>query len=220
MKGSHVVAIVAMGAGGLYLLSRWNVSRGGAPLLPDFGLGLNAPNAASSGDLGSGGIVPTNYGYRTNANFPTTIAAPNRAPSPVLGAVSGVGATGIAAGVGLVGAAAVATAGIAAGVGLLAWGIADKGWFRGGEEGVKVNPARDRFLAQFASYDYMRDNSNPPGFYGLSSVLTILGRHELFDALTRVTTMGSFTTIINDIQSALSTATAAQLAQAKAMSRY
>jgi len=39
--------------------------------------------------------------------------------------------------------------GIAAGVGLLVYGITEKGWFRGGEEGVKVNPARDDFFGQF-----------------------------------------------------------------------
>lgn len=38
-----------------------------------------------------------------------------------------------------------ALTGYAAAGALLYWGIAKKGWFRGGEEGVYVNPARDDF---------------------------------------------------------------------------
>lgn len=40
-------------------------------------------------------------------------------------------------------------AGIAA-ASVLTWGITKKGWFRGGEEGVQVNPRRDKFQMQFA----------------------------------------------------------------------
>ena len=38
------------------------------------------------------------------------------------------------------------TAGIGAAVGVLAWAIGSKGLFRGGEEALYVNPARDRYI--------------------------------------------------------------------------
>jgi hypothetical protein len=46
-------------------------------------------------------------------------------------------------------AGAVATAGISAAVGLVVWAISKKGLFRGGEEALYVNPARDHYLLQF-----------------------------------------------------------------------
>jgi hypothetical protein len=67
---------------------------------------------------------------------------------------SGMGGTA-----GLVGA-------IAAGVGLLTYFIVDRGLFRGGEEGVKTNPARDRFFQQFIDWCA----ANVPGWaYGTGS---------------------------------------------------
>lgn len=218
MKGSHAVALVALGGGVLYFLSRNNVVFAAA--LPG-GNGGGYPYDPASGVGDNGGASQPLYtGYQRTApgNMPSPSSASN---SPLPGAAVSVGGAGIAAAAGLGTVASIATAGIAAGVGLIAWGIMDKGWFRGGEEGVQVNPARDRFLAQFGPYDYMRDNSNPPGFYGLSNILTILGVHDrLFPELTNAHTMAAFTQATTDILAALSTATAAQLAQAKAMSKF
>lgn len=44
------------------------------------------------------------------------------------------------------------TIGIAGTAALLSWGIGKKGWFRGGEEALQVNPKRDQFLAQFGGH--------------------------------------------------------------------
>ena len=55
-------------------------------------------------------------------------------------------AGGIAATAGVAASTALLITGIGAAAGLLVWGIAKKGWFMGGEEGIRVNPARDEFL--------------------------------------------------------------------------
>jgi hypothetical protein len=56
--------------------------------------------------------------------------------------------------------------GLIAGVGLLTYAIVDRGLFRGGEEGVKTNPARDRFFQQFIDWCAR----NVPGWqYGTTS---------------------------------------------------
>ena len=65
-----------------------------------------------------------------------------------IGSTVGAAGTGaaIAAKAGIVGSTALLATGIAAAGALLFWGISQKGWFRGGEEGIRVNPARDQFL--------------------------------------------------------------------------
>jgi hypothetical protein len=79
----------------------------------------------------------------------------------------------------------------AAGAGLLGLGIWKKGWFRGGEEGTKVNPARDAFLKQFG------------GFQSLASLLTSVtgepGGGRLFDALKSADTMAEFNAATSNI---------------------
>lgn len=219
MKGNHA-ALVAVGVGavGLYLVRAGRVSAAGLPAGATAGVG-GFPYAPTPDSLYAG------YG---GASGPRTTVAGNvsaipgrpTGPSAPIGALTGVGTTAAAAGIGLTSAAAVATAGIAAGGALLAWGIVEKGWFRGGEEGVKVNPARDAYLSSFAQYDYMRDASNPPGFYGLANILAILGRHELFDTLNHADTMAEFSAAVNDIASALARATQEQIAQAKSAAKY
>lgn len=62
------------------------------------------------------------------------------------GAVGG-GSAGTAAGLG--GAATAGAIGGAAALPILAWGFSEKGWLRGGEEGVKTNPQRDKYLDYF-----------------------------------------------------------------------
>ena len=61
------------------------------------------------------------------------------------GSVVGAGALAGAIGPGSV-ALGAATAGIGAGVAALYWAISSKGLFRGGEEALVVNPARDRYI--------------------------------------------------------------------------
>lgn len=60
-------------------------------------------------------------------------------------AASGAAAGG--AGIGLAGALAIT--GVAAGAAILAWAIIAKGLFRGGEEALKVSPARDEYFNAF-----------------------------------------------------------------------
>jgi len=56
--------------------------------------------------------------------------------------------------------------GLIAGAGFLTYAIVNLGLFRGGEEGVKTNPARDRFFQQFISWCA----ANVPGWsYGTGS---------------------------------------------------
>jgi len=131
---------------------------GGAPLtaeqLAGIQLDRSAPAPAPAPPGGSGGSV---------------VGAIGGTVTSIAGAAAGAGAGALAIGL---------TAGVAAVGVILAWGVLRQGWFRGGEEGVVVNPARDQFLANFAALDYMRDGRNPPGFYGLAWLLTNLGQGD------------------------------------------
>jgi hypothetical protein len=125
---------------------------------------------------------------------------PNAGGALTAGLTAGVGGTaagGAAAG----GAGFGATMGalatnpftIAAAGGLaLGLGIWKKGWLRGGEEGIAVNPARDRFLRQFGP----PGTGEGSGFHTLASLLTQLtgqpGGGNLFSALTSADTMKEF----------------------------
>jgi len=60
---------------------------------------------------------------------------------------AGAGAAGAAGGIST--AAALTAAGVAAGAAVLAWAIIAKGLFRGGEEALRVNPARDAWFQYF-----------------------------------------------------------------------
>jgi hypothetical protein len=84
----------------------------------------------------------------------------------------GTSMAGAAAGLGATAAAATGVGAIAA---VLAWGIAQQGWFRGGEEALHVNPARDEFFAQFARLDPQAGGS---GFRGLAWLLHELGLQD------------------------------------------
>lgn len=201
MKGSHVVALVVVGGGAFYLLSRYNVASA-APLSP--GSGVDAFGNPVVGPYANGAPVYTGYPTGTNANMPARQAPPNN--QPIAGAAVSVGGAALSAAAGIGSAAAIATAGIAAGVGLLAWGIMDKGWFRGGEEGITVNPNRDEFLSQFSNFDYYRDNANPPGFYGLNLILVTAfpdRQAALQSALSQAHTEATFQVAANNIAAAV-----------------
>jgi hypothetical protein len=123
--------------------------------------------------------------------------APGAAQSLVGGCASG--ATAGAAG-GPIGS------GVGCAVGFVGSGIANLGWFRGGEEGVQVNPARDAFQLQFASLDANVPGANGSGFYGLHWLLVNLDRTRgqvLFDALQRSDTMTAYNAAVRDIQAFL-----------------
>lgn len=85
-----------------------------------------------------GGILPS-------SQLPTGgLMGPPQAPVPTAPTTRASGMGGGAQG-GIIGA-------VTAAAGLLVWAIVDKGLFRGGEEGVKVNPGRDAFFQQFINW--------------------------------------------------------------------
>lgn len=124
------------------------------------------------------------------------------------GAAAGGGAAGTAGAVGTgigVGSTIALTGGIAAGA-LLAWGIWKKGLFRGGEESLKVNPARDVFLQQFGGAGTGPDS----GFRHLADQLFGLDKNEaLFKALTDASSMKEFDAAVAAIATRLDEAAAA-----------
>lgn len=136
-------------------------------------------------------------------------AAPGGGPrgGSAIGAIGGTVTSAVSAAAGA-GASAMAI-GLATGVGavaaVVAWGVIKQGWFRGGQEGVVVNPARDQFLAQFAVLDPSRDRSNPPGFYGLAWLLEALspgnGTGGAFAQLTGAHTKAQLESAVGTIQS-------------------
>lgn len=70
-------------------------------------------------------------------------------------AIPGIVATGALGSLALTGYGAAAA--------LLIWGITRKGWFRGGEEGIAVNPARDDFTDVWVCVFVGHPKMIPPG---------------------------------------------------------
>lgn len=83
------------------------------------------------------------------------IAATTGAAGTALGVTSGLVSGGAIAA-----STALLATGIAAAAGLLVWGIVQKGWFRGGEEGIVVNPARDQFIQVWIDVYYPGQGSS------------------------------------------------------------
>lgn len=122
---------------------------------------LGSPYAANQGGLLGGlsrppldyvQVAPGVYQPVTASGAPAgpqTSAVPTGARIVQAAGGAGMAIGAAAAAPGALSAAAIAIPIIGAGVGLLTWGIMDKGWFRGGEVGISVNPRRDRFLLQF-----------------------------------------------------------------------
>lgn len=138
MNPRTAVAWLLLGGVGLYLL--WRTTRGSQGEFSD-ALSIFDPIFGSP----SGPSIGTNGPGNVPGSRPT---AASSLPTAAIGSGAAVGST--IAGVGGIsaGAAIAITAG-AAGAALLAWGIIAKGWFRGGEEALEVNPARDDFVATF-----------------------------------------------------------------------
>lgn len=77
-----------------------------------------------------------------------------------------------------------ATWAIGAGV-LLGWGIGKKGLFRGGEEALKVNPRRDKFVGQFGP------SGTGPGS-GLATMASVVRHEAMVRALLRADTENDY----------------------------
>lgn len=164
-------------------------------------LGLQLPALPA----GARGVQP--LGLYGNPDPGAVVAPPGGGTtSSGVGAVGGVATTAIGAlaGAGLGAGALLAATGIGAAAAIIAWGVIKQGWFRGGQEGVVVNPARDQFLAQFAPLDVLRDGRNPPGFYGLAWMLEQLaagqGTGGAFAALTGAHTKAQLEAAVSTVQ--------------------
>jgi hypothetical protein len=152
---------------------------------------------------------PSPLGMTTDAQD-RLVTLQNAGPS--FGSVAGkLGTTaGTAVGIAAIGPGSVALAGLTAGIGgavaLLSWAIMSKGLFRGGEVGVLVNPARDRFLSQFGPGGTDPQTS---GFGRLAAALSEItgepdGSHY-FKALIGATTKEQLIAATQDIQGVLAT---------------
>lgn len=145
MDGRQLAAIGILGAGAWWLWSRSTGTLQAATLPP--GTVYGGQQAA----LPMVGYVSPQQAAMAAQRSPQgqqLALPPGQGGAVATQAALGVGtgvATAAIAGSSLV--AGALTAGIGAVVTLFAWGIGEKGWFRGGEEGVKVNPARDQLLA-------------------------------------------------------------------------
>lgn len=111
------------------------------------GAGTTAGSVAG-GASGIGGGTAAGGGLINFGGSGLTAGLSQGAPAAITsgGVSSGLGG-GTAAGLG--GAATAGAAGGAAALPILAWGFSEKGWLRGGEEGVKTNPQRDKYLDYF-----------------------------------------------------------------------
>jgi hypothetical protein len=159
------VAVIVLG--GAYYLTRRNPTTGRSladDVLQGLGVGPGTARPAgysSASPYSSGASVGSSSTPAATANRTATYAAAGASIAAstlpaILGgsaaagggaAAAGGSAAGAGAGIGLAGALTIT--GVAAGAAILAWGIIEKGWFRGGEEALKVNPARDTYLQAY-----------------------------------------------------------------------
>jgi hypothetical protein len=158
MKAGKVIAIAALALGAAYVL-------GYDPL----GLFRALSDALTPAE------------ERLRAAVEGITRAQGRAADPTRSTGAGVsGAVGIAGGVAsaaagagiATGAALALTAGIAAGAAILVWGIVKRGWFRGGEEALLVNPARDEVIDVTATIPFA--HIEVPGFRTWPQVRAIM----------------------------------------------
>lgn len=158
MSGGRDAAIVVLLGAGAWYLTKRNPSTGlsladeilgasaGGPRLAFTPTGASAPGATATSSGPSGSQKTLAY-VGTAATAAAAILPAIGIGGAAGGASAGGAAAGAGAGIGL--GAALAATGIAAGAAILAWGIIQKGWFRGGEEALKVSPARDEYLQEF-----------------------------------------------------------------------
>lgn len=185
------LALAILLGGAVWLYTRQHGSGSGFPLFPSqrapYGIDPRTgyPIAYDLGALHGGAQAVPGPGYmpwpyppqlppgNANPNPPQPSARPGSVGVPVPVQV-GIGAGTTIAGAAVAGTLStglLAATGIGAAGAILAWAIGAKGLFRGGEEGIYVNPARDAFLANFAELDAWRDTRNPHGFSGLAALM-------------------------------------------------
>lgn len=133
MSGPKIVALAVLALGAAYVL-------GYNPL----GLFTQLEQALSPFEQTLRNAA-SNLGARSE-EFAATEPTRSGSGGYALTAGAATTAAGIAATAGAGLFAAALTAGIAAGAAILVWGIAKRGWFRGGEEALYVNPARDELI--------------------------------------------------------------------------
>lgn len=189
---------------------------------------LIAPSQPTSPGF-SGGVVPMGgvVGGPSPSKATTIIGASTAAATAILpsvlggstvaaGAGGGAAAAGAGAGIGLAGTLAIT--GAIGGAAILAFGILHEGWFRGGEEGIKVNPARDAFfdaIIRSSSYATVPTYGKTP-VPGAQSIQDV--RYNAFlemarkarvpegeidrilTAVYKATTMQGFEQAVNDVQ--------------------
>lgn len=137
---ADLIAFVALAAGAYYLLTGHNpldlFSGAGSTvaLTPQQQTDLRAAQVLQQEEAATAQSAQLRSGAGA-------VASVGSAASTALGVTTGLASTGAIAA-----STALLATGIAAAAGLLVWGIVQKGWFRGGEEGVQVNPARDQFI--------------------------------------------------------------------------
>jgi len=154
---------------------------------------------AIGGRTGTGGRLPPTDGTLFPPDGPLDGPTVPGAPGGSVGTrIAGSGA-GMAA---LLGASHPYVAAVILAGSFIAWGITQKGWFRGGEEGVIVNPERDEFKSLFAHlnpYSSSCSDSNGPGFYGLAWLLNQLGRDDLMTKFNEASNRSEFEAAVNEI---------------------
>jgi hypothetical protein len=175
-------------------LSIWNAIRQAfsnilAAMVQDFLQGFLRKALASMAGGALGGALGAGGGA----------AATTAATAVAGGAAGGTAAAGAGLGATIAGLATNPFTIAAAGALVLGLGIGKKGWFRGGEEGIAVNPARDTFLKQFGG----PGTGEGSGFHTLASMLTNLtgqpGGGAPFRALMSADTMQEFSKATADI---------------------
>lgn len=198
------VLIVLAGGAALWLWPRLSGPRDaqGWPLDPRIGdarcRGLTPLEALQQGCL-AGTPTPQPPGATTGQK----VVAIGGAAAATVGRLIGAGSLGT-----LLGTTALIASGIAAAGGILAWGIIVKGWFRGGEEALFVNPARDDFKALFARFNPYRDvasDPNGPGFYGFAWLMHELGRDDLMRRFNAADTRKEWEAVALEIEQTLVT---------------
>lgn len=136
----------------------------GAGLTPS--AATEAAYRAAGGPAGGGaGLVGAPYvGEYDAPSFGSAAGRAGLAAGTALGTSVGTALVGPGTVAAAVGPAALAATGIGAGAALLTWAVVNKGLFRGGEEGIKVNPSRDAFLLQFGpgGWNYTEPMSGAP----------------------------------------------------------
>ena len=198
---TRIATVVAIGVGLMTLRSRTGMTPGmsGAPP-PVYSPGSYAPGAPP--------------GASTGATIATAAIGSGTAIATALWGSGSVAGGAVAGGAAIGGMTIAIASGIAAAGGILAWGIVSRGWFRGGEEALHVNPARDevkRFFALYNPYPDALTNPNGPGFFGLAWLLNSLAGSRgdaIMTAFNAAQTRRDFENALRDIEALVANNTA------------